>query len=80
MKVVTPYSFINEFDQEIGEVINFKLAYEYIFVTVSLSCLKFFWLYNLHRKILLMDQHCLFHTRDSHLFKLNLYQQWMQMR
>lgn len=41
MKVVSPYSFINEFHQEIGEVINFKLTYEYIFVTVSLSCLKF---------------------------------------
>ena len=27
-----------------------------------------------------MDRHCLFHTRDSHLFKLNLYQQWMEMR
>ena len=27
-----------------------------------------------------MEQCCLFHTRDSHLFKLNLYQHWMEMR
>ena len=42
MKAVSPYqnSSIHEFHQEIGEVINFKLAYEYIFVTVSLSVLN----------------------------------------
>ena len=82
MKVVFPYqnSSIHEFHQDIGEVINFKLAYEYIFVTVSISCLEFVSYYKFLRKILLMDQHCLFHTRDSSLFKLNLYQQWMEMR
>ena len=41
MKGMSPYSSINKFDKEIGEVINFKLAHEYIFVTVSLSYPKF---------------------------------------
>ena len=41
-KVMSPYQNSCIFHQEIGEVINFKLAYEYIFVTVSLSCLKKF--------------------------------------
>ena len=37
-KAVFPYqnSTIHEFHHDIGEVTNFKLAYEYIFVTVSL--------------------------------------------
>ena len=41
MKVVSPYQNSSIFHQKIGEVINFKLAYEYMFVTVSLSCPKF---------------------------------------
>ena len=38
-KAVSPYQNLStcEFCQRIGEVTNFKLAYEYIFVTVSFS-------------------------------------------
>ena len=42
MKAMPPYQNSSMFHQEIEEVINFKLAHEYIFVTVSLSCLKIF--------------------------------------
>ena len=80
-KVVFPYenSSIHKF-QDIGEVTNFKLAYEYIFVTVSLFFLILSHLssYTIFlRKMLLINLHCLFHTRSNHLFKLNLYQQWI---
>ena len=78
-----PYTenVIHEFGQGIVEITDFKLIHEYIFAIVREFYFVVFNLQNLFcRKIVTMNLHCLFHTKGNHLLKLNLYQQWMEMR